>query len=228
MATLQIIPIFITTVCCILVFSVTIWNQWEISSDNSSRLLGSVWAFRGLWESCMQQQSGTYQCETLGMEALNRYPTLLVLRLLMCTAIAFSCISLVCQIVVAAILRSASVDSHKTIRILTTGSAILVCLSGLLIITAVSWSTCDTIYRYNDPKSSDNLVKLELGAAIYLGYVTGLLHLIATACCLCCQPPRYHDPIGGSGGGMQFRYSVGAAHHNTKPPPLPAAYPEYV
>ena len=78
MAKHQIIPIFISAVSCVLTFATCIWNQWEVSGNSSSNLLGSTWAFRGLWEDCMQLSSGQYQCNAMGMETMSIYRWLLI------------------------------------------------------------------------------------------------------------------------------------------------------
>lgn len=82
MAKHQIIPLFISAVSCVLTFATCIWNQWEVSGNSSSNLLGSTWAFRGLWEDCMQLSSGQYQCNAMGMETMSIYRWLLIIMLI--------------------------------------------------------------------------------------------------------------------------------------------------
>ena len=52
------------------VITTTFWNQWAISSPNSSGILGPIWAFKSLFGECMQYQTGQYQCQELASQFL--------------------------------------------------------------------------------------------------------------------------------------------------------------
>jgi len=182
MAKHQIIPIFISAVSCVLTFATCIWNQWEVSGNSSSNLLGSTWAFRGLWEDCMQLSSGQYQCNAMGMETMSIYPIILALRCLMCTAIVCSVAS------IALLILTASNNSHHN-KTLNNIAACLIATSGCLVLASCIWSTCSSIARYNDPSNYNDVLRYEIGAAVYLGFVTSFLLWVSSFTC-CCFPPH--------------------------------------
>jgi len=40
----------------------TFWSLWAMSSPESSSVLGTIWAWKGLWASCTQIEGGQYNC----------------------------------------------------------------------------------------------------------------------------------------------------------------------
>ncbi|XP_074784970.1 claudin-8-like [Athene noctua] len=159
----------------------TVMPQWRVSAyiDGNIVVFETIW--EGLWMDCISQLGIRLQCKFYD-SVLALPPTLEAFRALMCIAVILSIISFLMAIVGVKYTHRTKEDPHGiSIFILAAGVSFL--LTGILVMIPVSWTGGSIIYDFYDPTVPMPL-KRELGAALYVGWVSTAL-LIAVGAMYC-------------------------------------------
>nr|XP_018667766.1 claudin-1 isoform X1 [Ciona intestinalis] len=179
---------FLATTGCVFC---TFWNEWAVSSPSASApVLGPIWAFSGLWSECMQYSTGQYQCNGFGMMKLPSY--ILAIRAMMCIALSLSVIG--CFVTLIGMECSKLLDGNLSAkRNLMRISGVLFLVAGVLTLASVSWYTGVVVEDFFSVFTQDNMIIYEMGAALYLGFVSSALALLTAILCFCMPGPKPED-----------------------------------
>ncbi|XP_030332558.1 claudin-8-like [Strigops habroptila] len=152
----------------------TFMPQWRVSAhiDGNIVVFETIW--EGLWMDCVSQLGIRLQCKFYD-SILALPPPLEAFRALMCIAVILSIISFLLAIVGVKYTRR-----NKGISIFILAAGLSFLLTGILVLIPVSWSGGSIIRDFYDPKVPTPL-KRELGAALYVGWVSSALLIIAGA-----------------------------------------------
>lgn len=156
----------------------TVMPQWRVSAyiDGNIVVFETIW--EGLWMDCISQLGIRLQCKFYD-SVLALPPPLEAFRALMCIAVILSIISFLMAIVGVKYTHKTKEDTQDiSIFILAAGVAFL--LTGILVLIPVSWTGGGIIHDFYDPKVPVPL-KRELGAALYVGWVSAALLIAAGA-----------------------------------------------
>ncbi|NXS07720.1 CLD8 protein, partial [Neodrepanis coruscans] len=156
----------------------TIMPQWRVSAyiDGNIVVFESIW--EGLWMDCISQMGLRLQCKFYD-SLLALPPPLEAFRALMCIAVILSVLSFLMAIVGVKYTHSTKEDPQGiSIFILAAGLAFI--LTGALVLIPVSWTGANIIRDFYNPEVPAPL-KRELGAALYVGWVSTALLITAGA-----------------------------------------------
>uniref|UniRef100_A0A3Q1GMX6 Claudin n=1 Tax=Acanthochromis polyacanthus TaxID=80966 RepID=A0A3Q1GMX6_9TELE len=146
--------------------------MWKVTAFIGTHLVVMQVFWEGLWMTCVSEYTGQMQCK-LYDALLDLSPDLQAARGLICISLCLGCLGFLIFLLGA---RCTNCLSHPWIkaRVVLSSGAIF-CLSALTTIVAVSWTANTIISDFHNPRVPE-VLKRELGAAIYIGFVTsGLL-----------------------------------------------------
>ncbi|NWQ74829.1 CLD8 protein, partial [Columbina picui] len=178
---LQIAGLLVGGIGTIGTFAVTGMPQWRVSAfiENNIIVFETIW--EGLWMHCIRQANIRMQCKVYD-SVLALSPDLQASRglmSLMCIAVILSIISFLMAIVGMKYTHRTKEDPQSISNfILAAGIAFL--LTGILVLIPVSWTGNIVIRDFYDPRVPTTL-KRELGAALYVGWVSAVLLIAAGA-----------------------------------------------
>lgn len=184
----------------------TVMPQWKVSAHIGSNIIVFENIWEGLWMNCVSDMGIRLQCKFYG-SILALPPTLEAFRALMCIAVIMSIISFLMAIVGMNYSHRTKEDPQSiSIFMLAAGVAFL--LTGILVLIPVSWTGGIIIRDFYDPKVPMTL-KRELGAALYVGWVSTALLIAAGAmyCSFWCCGDR----------SSKCRYPLLSRHRLRKP-----------
>ncbi|XP_062983454.1 claudin-8-like [Elgaria multicarinata webbii] len=162
-------------------FTATLMPQWKVSAFTGSSIIVFETIWEGLWMVCVNHIN-KHQCKVY--ESVLALPTNLdVSRGLMCTACAFSVLALLLSIVGMKCTRCPGIDEQKKSKFLLSAGVFFL-LTGLMVLIPVSLVADNIIKEFHSPVIQASQ-KRELGAALYLGWVTSAFLICAGA--LFCQ-----------------------------------------
>ncbi|XP_047927474.1 claudin-8-like isoform X1 [Anser cygnoides] len=198
----------------------TIMPQWRVSAHIESNIVVFETIWEGLWMNCVSQMGIRLQCKFY-KSILALPPPLEAFRALMCIAVLLSIIAFLLAIVGVKYTRRTKENPQSiSIFILVAGIAFL--LTGILILIPVSWTGGSIIRDFYNPKVPTPL-KRELGAALYVGWVSAALLIAAGAmyCGFWCwagkspksrypslSPNRSHKPGSAEGPSVSMQAYV--------------------
>lgn len=198
---LQVLGLVLSVLSWCLQSSCSSSQVWKSRSQVDS-VTSSDWLFEGLWMSCVATATGSVQCKrfrtVLGLPAhLQACRALMIMSLLIgLAAIIVSILGLKCTKI------GRTSDQAKAQMILTGG--IMVILSGLCTLTAVSLYAAQVIHDFYDPLYGG--VRFELGTGLYLGWgASGLALLGGLMLCCSCRRSLHAQPA------RQFSYNYSTA-----------------
>ena len=70
----------------------------------------------------------------------------------------------------------------------------------------MTWYIYNLVYGFFSPANQDNQIQYEIGAAIFLGYVSCVLSLAAGGTCFCCPGPKEDNDFRY--GGKEDTYNL--------------------
>ncbi|XP_076804860.1 claudin-3-like isoform X2 [Clavelina lepadiformis] len=178
---------FLSTVACVVT---CFWNQWAVTSAAaSSSLLNSIWGFNGLWNECMQYTTGQYQCENYLTALFDQPAYLIIIRALMCISIIFS--TGACFLTLVGLQCSRLLDDapNKKRKLMFVSCCLHAC-AGVFTLGSMAWYTGLVVREYFSWENQDNIFRYEIGAAVYLGYVSSFFSIFAAIACGCMPGPR--------------------------------------
>ncbi|XP_074845395.1 claudin-8-like [Carettochelys insculpta] len=185
---LQIIGLTFGSLGLIGTFAITAMPQWRVSAfiEGNIVLFERIW--EGLWMNCVYQVHIHLQCKFYDT-VLALPPILEISRGLMCTAVILSVIAFVTAIVGTKCTQCVG-DNKQARRILMLAAGIMFVITGALVLLPVSWTARNIIIDFYDPAVHAGQ-KRELGAALYLGWISSAFLIIGGA--IFCSLYRHHD-----------------------------------
>nr|XP_002128486.1 claudin-19 isoform X3 [Ciona intestinalis] len=167
------------------------WNMWAVNGPTSSSVLGAAFAWRGIWADCMQAYGGQYHCEEMG-SMFETAGYILAIRAMMCIALSLSVIG--CFVTLIGMECSKLLDGNLSAkRNLMRISGVLFLVAGVLTLASVSWYTGVVVEDFFSVFTQDNMIIYEMGAALYLGFVSSALALLTAILCFCMPGPKPED-----------------------------------
>lgn len=86
-------------------------------------------------------------------------------------------------------------------------------ITGVLMFVSMTWYVYNLVTGFFSPAAQDNQIRLEIGAAIFLGYVSCALSFTAALTCYCCPGPK-EDSEFKYGGKQNERYNLRSPTEN--------------
>uniref|UniRef100_A0A3B5QSF8 Claudin j n=1 Tax=Xiphophorus maculatus TaxID=8083 RepID=A0A3B5QSF8_XIPMA len=170
--------------------------MWRVTAFIGNNIVTSQIMWEGIWMSCVVQSTGQMQCKV--------YDSMLALSNDLQGARALVVVSIVVGIVglliafVGGKSRCTNCLGHPRIKArVVIGSGAIFCLSALTTVVAVAWTANTIITDFHNPRVPE-VLKRELGAAIYIGFVSsGLLFCGGAVLCVTCPPEPDRFPSSG-------------------------------
>lgn len=168
--------------------------MWKVTAFIGTNLVVMQVFWEGLWMTCVSEYTGQLQCK-LYDALLDLSPDLQMARGLICISLVLGCLGFLVFVLGA---RCTNCLSHPRIKAkVVVGSGAIFGLAALTSIVAVSWTANRIISDFHNPRVPE-VLKKELGAAIYIGFVTsGLLFCGGTILCTSCPPQQARFPSSG-------------------------------
>ncbi|CAK8698154.1 unnamed protein product [Clavelina lepadiformis] len=197
------------------------------SPEDSLQLYATVYAFDGLWMSCMFQ-ARNIDCVQMGFGStyygstpdyqlytyLNAFRALMIIALLasvagvICSALGMRC---------ATIIEEDSKSKRWTIMI----GGVCHIVAGSLTGICVSWYAAEVVREFNYPYNQQQL-SYTFGACLYLGWVVMVLSLICGILMTCCT--CFNKPVGKT-TAYEYSYKPPVAQEKySYPPPAVETY----
>ncbi|XP_076837480.1 claudin j [Brachyhypopomus gauderio] len=174
--------------------------MWKVTAFIGTNIVVAQVFWEGLWMTCVYERTGQMQCK-LYDALLDLEPALQASRGLVVVTMALACLALLVFLLGADCTNCLS-DPRAKARIVV-AAGITFMLAGLAAAVPVSWTADSIIRDFHNPIVHEAL-KRELGAAIYVGWVTaGFLFVGGAILCTNCPPeksghvPRYTSTHSG-------------------------------
>ncbi|XP_068441914.1 claudin-4-like isoform X2 [Clinocottus analis] len=179
--------------------------MWRVTAFIGANIVTSQVVWEGIWMTCVSQSTGQLQCKV--------YDSMLALSADMQAARALVVVSIVVGL--AGIL--VAFAGGKCTNFIPDGRAkarasvaagVLLIISGLLCLIAVSWTAGTIVRNFYNPVLLDPQ-KRELGASLYIGWGAGALLLLGGGLlCASCPPKNDETPsvkylLNNSGNGKE-------------------------
>lgn len=168
--------------------------MWKVTAFIGTHLVVMQVFWEGLWMTCVSEYTGQMQCK-LYDALLDLAPDLQAARGLICVSLVLGCLGFLIFLLGA---RCTNCLSHPHIkaRVVVSSGAIF-CLAALTTIITVAWTANSIISDFYNPRVPE-VLKRELGAAVYIGFVaSGLLFCGGAILCLSCPPQGPRFPSSG-------------------------------
>ena len=169
--------------------------MWRVSAFIGANIVTAQVYWEGLWMSCVVQSTGQMQCKVYdSMLALPQ--DLQAARALTVVTIIIGVLALLVSMVGAKCTNCIEEEGVKARVMISSGAAFIT--AALTQMVPVSWSAHTIITEFYSPIIPSGQ-KMEIGAALYLGWAASALLLIGGSI-LCCSCPPQED--------KQMRYSI--------------------
>lgn len=167
--------------------------MWKVTAFIGTQLVVMQVFWEGLWMTCVSEYTGQMQCK-LYDALLDLSPDLQAARGLIYIGLVLGCLGFLVFLLGA---RCTNCLGHPALKArLVLGSGAVFCLAALVTVVAVSWTANSVIRDFHNPLVPE-VLKRELGAAIYIGFVvSGLLFCGGAILCTSCPPRRAGFPSG--------------------------------
>ncbi|KAM9800976.1 claudin-4-like [Neosynchiropus ocellatus] len=168
--------------------------MWKVTAFIGTHLVVMQVFWEGLWMTCVSEYTGQMQCK-LYDALLDLSPDLQAARGLVCISLVLGCLGFLVFLLGA---RCTNCLGHPQVKArVVLASGVIFCLSALTTIVPVAWTAHTIIMDFYNPRVPA-VLKRELGAAIYIGFITsGLLFCGGGILCLSCPPQKSGSPSGG-------------------------------
>ncbi|KAF7669077.1 hypothetical protein LDENG_00252150 [Lucifuga dentata] len=148
---------------------------WKVTAFVGANIITSQVFWEGLWMNCVIQSTGHAQCKAY--DSILALPQeLQASRALICVSIAVSVVAIGLTVVGAQCTNFFHHDWHTKTNI-GIAAGIVFIIAGLLCVIPVSWSAHSIITGFFNPLATEER-RGELGASIYVGWVSGALLII--------------------------------------------------
>uniref|UniRef100_A0A8C8SG37 Claudin n=1 Tax=Pelusios castaneus TaxID=367368 RepID=A0A8C8SG37_9SAUR len=156
-------------------FAITAMPQWRVSAFIDANIVVFETIWEGLWMNCVSQVNVKLQCKFYDT-VLALPPVLEASRALMCVAMMLSVIAFLIAII--GMRCTQCVGNNKQVRsTILLAAGIIFILTGILILIPVSWIANNIIRDFHNP-AIHSALKRDLGAALYLGWVSSAFLII--------------------------------------------------
>lgn len=178
--------------------------MWRVTAFIDANIITAQVYWEGLWMSCVFQSTGQMQCKVYNsMLALPQ--DLQAARALTVVSIILGLVALIISMMGAKCTKCIDDDGVKAKVTASSGGVFIT--AALTLMVPVSWSAHIIVVEFYSPLVLSGQ-KMEIGAALYLGWASAALLLIG-GCILCCScPPREEKPTRY---GIQSRAAYSAA-----------------
>ncbi|XP_041109899.1 claudin-14-like [Polyodon spathula] len=208
----------------------TVLPHWRTTAFIGSNIITTVGYLKGLWMECAYFSTGTFQCE-MYRSLLALPPDLQAARAMMVISVVLSTLGCVISSIgmkcTVFMLRSTSKS-----QVAGAGGCCFLA-AGFMCLVPVSWTTNEVIRLFYNPMLP-NSYRYEMGVALYLGMVSGMLSLLAGGilCASCCgqeegsrrpglrlspypnRNPQRLQPMTFRNPAVQNSYAIGSIKHN--------------
>lgn len=149
--------------------------MWKVTAFVGANIVTAQVFWEGLWMNCVIQSTGHLQCKAYD-SILALQQDLQAARAMICVSIAVSVAAIGLTVVGVNCTNFCHYDRLTKTNIGVSGGVVFI-LAGLLCIIPVSWSAHTIITGFNNPQATVER-RGELGASIYVGWVSGALLII--------------------------------------------------
>uniref|UniRef100_A0A3Q3N4R2 Claudin n=1 Tax=Mastacembelus armatus TaxID=205130 RepID=A0A3Q3N4R2_9TELE len=171
---------------------------WKVSAFIGNNIVVAQTIWEGLWMTCVVQSTGQMQCKVYD-SLLALPPDLQAARALTVVAIILGVVALLIAMVGAKCTKCIDDDGIKARVMVSSGATFIT--AALTQLVPVSWSANIIVVEFYSPVIPTGQ-KMEIGAALYVGWAAAALLLIGGSVLCCSCPPREEKPS---------RYSVSVA-----------------
>ncbi|XP_061485464.1 claudin-8-like [Rhineura floridana] len=191
---LQTVALLLGSIGMVGTFTVTLMPQWKVSAFTENNIIVFETIWEGLWMVCVSHIK-KYQCKFYE-SLLALPPALEASRGLMCTACVLSVIAFLIAIAGMKCIQCPGNNDQIKSKILLAAGVIFL-LTGVIVLIPVSLTANKIIKDFYNPLIQAAR-KRELGAALYLGWITSAFLISGGAifCSFCGsaeKPGRYRD-----------------------------------
>ncbi|XP_010866186.1 claudin-like protein ZF-A89 [Esox lucius] len=149
--------------------------MWKVTAFIGANIITAQVFWEGLWMVCVMQSTGQMQCKAYdSFLALPQYQQ--ASRALICFSIGVSVLAIGLTVVGARCTNFLRDDWPAKEKAGIAAGAMFI-VAGLLCLIPVSWSAANIIQGFYNPLATQES-KGELGASIYVGWVSGVLLVI--------------------------------------------------
>ncbi|XP_007553980.1 claudin-4-like [Poecilia latipinna] len=184
--------------------------MWRVSAFIGNNIVTAQVYWEGLWMSCVFQSTGQMQCKVYdSMLALPQ--DLQAARALTVISIILGVVALLISMLGAKCTNCIEEEAVKARVMVSSGAAFIT--SALAQFVPVSWSAHTIIMEFYSPVVPSGQ-KMEIGAALYLGWAAAALLLIGGGL-LCCSCPPQEEKALRYNVAPQSRMAYSAAPRST-------------
>ncbi|KAL4608389.1 claudin 25-like [Arapaima gigas] len=179
-------------------------DYWKVSSFSGS-VITSAQQYENLWHSCAKSSTGITNCRDFeSMLSLPAYVQ--VCRALMIVALVLGLAGVITSLMGLKCTKISSAADETKVKFTAAGGITFI-LSGLCVLTAVSWYGASVIQDFYNPLYFD--LKYELGTGLYMGWGAASLAILGGAflCCSCRRAGK-----GAANGGFYTKKSQGQVY----------------
>ncbi|XP_062393276.1 claudin-like protein ZF-A89 [Sardina pilchardus] len=149
--------------------------MWKVTAFVGANIVTAQVFWEGLWMNCVIQSTGHLQCKAYD-SVLALPQDLQASRALVCVSIAVALVAITLS-VLGARCTNFYRDERVTKDQLGLSAGIVFMVAGALCIIPVSWSAYSIITGFYNPQATQER-RGELGASMYVGWVSGVLLLL--------------------------------------------------
>ncbi|KAI7800416.1 claudin-4-like [Triplophysa rosa] len=163
--------------------------MWRVTAFIGTNIVTSQIFWEGIWMSCVVESTGQMQCKVYdSMLALS--PDMQAARALMVISIVVGIAGILMALVSGKCTNFIAEQGGKIKASVAAGVVLII--SGLLCVIAVSWTAAIIINDFYNPLLLD-AQRRELGASLYLGWAAGLLLVLGGGLLCSSCPPKEND-----------------------------------
>ncbi|XP_034034069.1 claudin-like protein ZF-A89 [Thalassophryne amazonica] len=157
--------------------------MWKVTAFVGPNIVTSQIFWEGLWMNCVVESTGVSQCKAYD-SVLALTQDLQTARGLICASLGISVLAIGLTTVGARCTNFFRDDRLIKANIGVAGGAVFI-IAGIACLIPVCWSAYNIITGFYNPLTTEEM-KGELGASIYVGWVSGALLVIGGGI-LCCS-----------------------------------------
>lgn len=149
--------------------------MWKVTAFIGANIVTAQVFWEGLWMNCVLQSTGQLQCKAYD-SVLALRQDLQASRGLICSSLGVSVLAIALS-VVGVRCSNFYRDDQRTKTNIGVGGGVVFIIAGILCLIPVCWMAYTIITGFYSPLATDAM-KGELGASIYVGWVSGALLVI--------------------------------------------------
>ncbi|CAI9532125.1 unnamed protein product [Staurois parvus] len=155
----------------------TLLPNWKVNSETGANIITAVTEMQGLWMDCTWYSTGMFSC-TVKYSILSLPIYIQTVRTTMVLSCIFSAFGICISIAGMKCTKLGGDPQTKSNIAFAGGTCFL--LAGIFGMISVSWYMKEIISSFLDPSIPDS-GKHEPGGAVYLGFISAGLHILAGA-----------------------------------------------